>query len=110
MLFSRAGTLVAGQYQYQVTATDFATYTTYKWDAYAYDGALYSGTQTVLANAVASSEQTIVYAQGPVVTITSPADGSTQVSSAVNVVWTATGQVKWEVRLPIKAVVIRSPP
>lgn len=97
VLQTRTATLVSGFYQYQVIAADFASYATYRWDAYSYDGHFYSGQTTTEANASRSPEQAIVYAQGPGTVITSPSDGGTITSRTFAVTWTATGQAKRQV-------------
>jgi hypothetical protein len=99
VLYTRVGSYNAGSgyYEYQITSTDFATYTTYKWDTYSYDGYFYSGQTTTEANATKSAEQTIVYSQGPGTIILSPTDGSNIASRTVDITWTATGQVKRQI-------------
>lgn len=92
----------ANRWEYQTTSADLATFATYKWDAYSYDGTLYSGEQTVEANAVASAEATFVYAQGPVVSVTSPANNSTVTTVAPTIQWSVTSggpQAKYRVRI-----------
>lgn len=86
-----------GWWEYQTTGTDLATYATYKWDAYSYDGTLYSGTASIVANATKSSEATFVYAEGPSVDVTSPLDGSIVTTSSINVTWNTTNQVRYRV-------------
>lgn len=48
VLFTRTMTRVGttSTYQYQTTSTDLAGFATYRWDAYSYDGFLYSGDVT----------------------------------------------------------------
>lgn len=91
VLFTRAMAYNATTkwWEYQTTATDLATYATYKWDAYSYDGTLYSGAKTSAATATKSTEATFVYAQGPVVNVTSPLDGATVATSSFTVTWDA---------------------
>lgn len=76
------------RFEYQTTSADLASYATYKWDAYSYDGALYSGGTTAEASASTSAEATFVYAAGPAVTITGPA--ATVSTITPEVTWTAT--------------------
>lgn len=99
VLFTRTMTLVGSTWQYQTNGTDLASFATYKWDAYSGDGTLWSGEQTVEANAVKSSEATFVYAQGPVITITSPAEAAVVTTSNLPVTWTVTDQQQYRVRL-----------
>lgn len=86
-----------GWWEYQTTSTDLAGYATYKWDAYSYDGTLYSGEKTSSTDANKSAEATFVYALGPSVNVTSPADGSTVTTSSINVTWTTANQAKYRV-------------
>lgn len=72
-----------GKFQYQTTSADLAAYGTYKWDAYSFDGVLYSGGVTAEASASKSAEATFVYAAGPAVTITGPAATVSTISPAV---------------------------
>jgi hypothetical protein len=101
VLYTRSMTYSTGnaRWEYQTTATDLASYATYKWDARSYDGTLYSGGVTSVGSAVYSSEGTFVYAQGPTVTMSSPTDGSTVTTSALTVTWTTTNQVQYRVRI-----------
>ena len=73
-------------YKYQTTSSDLASYGTYKWDAYSYDGHMYSGETTTEANAAKSSEAVFVYAQGPTVNLTAPVNGGT-FAGDVNLDW-----------------------
>jgi hypothetical protein len=88
-----------GKWEYQTLAADLATFATYRWDAYSYDGTLYSGEQTVEGSAVKSSEAIFIYAQGPVVSITSPTEGATITTAGLTVTWTVSGgtQAKYRV-------------
>jgi hypothetical protein len=96
VLFTRTMTdLGSGNYSYQTTSTDLATFATYKWDAYSFDGSLYSGAQTLEANATKSTEAAFIYADGPVVTITSPS--TTVATASPTVTWTVTDQQKYQV-------------
>jgi hypothetical protein len=88
-----------GWWEYQTDASDLATFATYKWDAYSYDGTLYSGEATSSGAATKSSEATFVFAEGPTVTVTAPADGATITTSNLLVTWTTTDQVKYRVLL-----------
>lgn len=98
VLFTRDATYnsTTGLWEYQTDGTDLATFDTYRWDAYGYDGTLYSGNQTVEASAVTSDEEQFTYADGPDVTITSPTDASTVTSSTPTVTWTATDQNRYQ--------------
>lgn len=99
VLFTRAMTYnpSTSWWEYQTTGTDLASYAAYKWDAYSYDGTLYSGEKTSSATATKSAEASFVYAEGPTVDVTSPADGSIVSTSSINVTWVTTGQVKYRV-------------
>ena len=76
---------------------DLATFATYKWDAYSYDGTLYSGDQTVEASATKSSEATFIYAEGPTVSVTAPTDNQVITTANLAVTWTTTDQQKYRV-------------
>lgn len=79
VLFTRTMTYngTSGRWEYQTTGTDLATFQGYRWDAYSYDGTLYSGEAGSSGAAVKSAEVTFLYADGPSVTIDSPTDGAT---------------------------------
>lgn len=90
-----------GKFKYQTTAADLAAYGTFKWDAYSFDGTLYSGGTTVEASATKSSEATFVYAAGPAVTITGPSSPVSTVVPTLTWSTTFTGggtQVSYRVR------------
>jgi hypothetical protein len=97
VLFTRSATLntTTGFWEYQTTGTDLATFADYRWDAYGYDGTLYTGNKTVEANATKSDEEQFTYANGPTVSITSPADAATVTSSTPTVTWTASAQNRY---------------
>lgn len=97
VLQTRTMTLVGSEFQYQTVSGDLAAPATFKWDAYSYDGSLYSGAETVEANATKSAEATFIYGSGPVVTITAPTTTVTVANPLVT--WTASGQVKYQVKL-----------
>ena len=101
VLFTRSMTYSTGnaRWEYQTDGTDLASYATYKWDASAYDGTLYSGGVTSSGSRTWSSEATFQYAQGPTVTMVAPTDGSTVTGSSVAVSWTTTNQAKYRVYL-----------
>jgi hypothetical protein len=84
-------------YEYQTVSGDLASHATYRWDAYAFDGSLYSGEQTVEASSSKSAEAVFIYADGPTVTITAPTTEFTSASPTVT--WTTTGQVQRRVWL-----------
>ena len=63
-----------GWYEYQTIAADLPDWGTFRWDARASDGTLWSGTQTAEANAQHSSEAVFIYAAVPNVALTSPLD------------------------------------
>lgn len=89
----------AGWWEYQTDASDLATFATYKWDAYSYDGTLYSGEKTSSGAAIKSAEATFIFAEGPSVTVTAPIDGGTITTSNLLVTWTTTDQQKYRVVL-----------
>lgn len=101
VLFTRTMTYNSGtgRWEYQTDGTDLATYATYRWDAYAGDGTLWSGEQTVEASSTKSSEASFVYALGPTVTIDNLSNGDTITTASQLVDWTTTGQVKYRVYL-----------
>lgn len=85
VLFTRAATFVSGTtWQYQTTATDLAAYATYRWDAIGTDG--------VLTTAY-SAERSFVYAEGPVVTFTSPDPGTVVTAPVMSFSYTVSDQV-----------------
>lgn len=88
---------LTNKWEFQTTATEFDAYGTYSWKATGYDGTLYSGESTSLGSATWSSSATIVYADVPAVTITSPVDLATITTSSLSVAWTGSGQVKYQV-------------
>lgn len=101
VLYTRTMTYNSGNglWEYQTTGTDLASYATFRWDASAYDGTLYSGGTTVSGSRTWSSEASFVYALGPTVTMVSPTDGSTVTTSALSISWTTTNQAQYRVRL-----------
>lgn len=97
VLFTRDATYnsTSGYWEYQTDGTDLASFDDYRWDAYGYDGTLYTGNKTVEANATTSDEEQFTYADGPDVTIDSPTDASTVDSSTPTVSWTASAQNRY---------------
>jgi hypothetical protein len=95
--YTRDATLntTSGLWEYQTTSTDLPVFDDYTWDAYGFDGTLYSGAVTVEANAVKSPQGTFSYANGPTATITSPTDGGTITSSTPTVTWTSSSQNRY---------------
>ena len=77
-----------GKHEYQTTSTDLASFATYRHLWYAYDGTLYSGGATSAASASRSGTASVVYAQGPTVTITAPS--SPVGTTTPTVTWTNT--------------------
>ena len=91
-------------WEYQTTSADLASYGTYRWDAYAGDGTLWSGEQTSEANAVKSAEAIFVYSAGPQITITSPTNGGTVTTHTPTYQWSVAfsggaTQVSYRVRV-----------
>jgi hypothetical protein len=93
VLFTRTGAYNAstGKFEYQTTSTDIPTFGTWKWDAYAFDGTVYSGGTTVEASAAKSAERTFTYANGPQVTIVAPTDGGTIDTGTPFIDWDVSG-------------------
>lgn len=95
VLQTRTMTLPVGNtqtFEYQTTSTDLPSHASYRWDAYAYDGTLYSGTQTAEANALAGPEAKFQYAAVPAVAITSPTANQVVTSVAPTIQWTSSDQ------------------
>ncbi len=88
-----------GRFEYQTDSDDLATFATYRWDAYSYDGTLYSGETATEGNATKSSEAIFIFAEGPTVTIDSPTEGATIDTAGFTVEWTTSDQVKYRVLL-----------
>ncbi len=100
VLQTRDMTLNGSVWEYQtLDPTDLPSFATYRWDAYSYDGTLYSGEQTVEGNAVKSSEATFIFADGPPLAIDTPSDLATIATSSLLVEWTTTDQQKYQVWL-----------
>jgi hypothetical protein len=101
VLFTRTATFnpATGLFEYQTTSTDLATFADYRFDAFSYDGTLYSGARTSEASAVKSAEEPFTYANGPTVSITSPAPGAVIDSSTPTISWTASAQNRYRVRV-----------
>lgn len=99
VLFTRTGVRVGTttKYRYQVVAADFASFATYRWDSYSFDGFLYSGATTVEANASKPNDKTVVYADGPTVTITSPTNGQVFAGRTIPMAWTTTNQTQRQI-------------
>lgn len=88
---------VRGVWFFPLTAAQLTEFGTYVFTATGFDGDLYSGEQTTLAAAVFSGTATFVYAAGPTVTVTAPADESTVVGAELAVEWTPSAQASWRV-------------
>lgn len=89
-----------GRYQYQVVAADFTGgFADYLWDAYAFDGVVYSGGVTSAGSAQTSADRRVTYASGPVVTITAPADNATITTNTPTLTWTCPTQSKRQVQV-----------
>ena len=88
-----------GKWEFQTTSSELATFATYRWDAYSYDGTLYSGAVTDVGDAVKSSESIFVFAEGPTVTITAPTENEVITTANLSVTWTTTDQQKYRVYL-----------
>lgn len=88
-----------GKWEYQTTSSELASYATYKWDAYSYDGTLYSGEQTVEGSAAKSGEATFIFAEGPQVVVTTPLDQDTITTADLAIEWTVSDQQKYRIYL-----------
>lgn len=90
-------------WEYQITSTDFATFDTYRLDAYSGDGTLWSGEVAwgSEASAVKSAELVIVYAEGPAVTMDEPDDLDTITTSSLTVQWTVSSQAKYQIKVAL---------
>lgn len=80
-------------YTYQTTTADLTSWGTFRWDAYASDGHLFSGAVTSESSATKSSEAVFVYADAPRVVLTSPEESSVHAGS-VEVAWQPIGNQK----------------
>ncbi len=90
VLFTRAASFVSGTtWQYQTTATDIATFATYRWDAIGTDG--------VLTTAY-SAERTFVYAEGPVIAVTTPTSGQIVTGTTMSFAYTVANQQSRQTR------------
>lgn len=96
------------RYEYQCVAGDFAAFATYGWDCYGFDGHVWSGGATVEANAGYSASRQFVYAQGPLVAISSPTDGATVTTNTPTIVWTCPTQVKRTIAVVREGVTIHT--
>lgn len=78
-----------GVYEFQTTSTQIPAYDNYTWSAISYDGSLYSGEATSSGSAARSAEAAFVYAQGPVVNLTTPSSGQVFTTAMPRVIWDA---------------------
>jgi hypothetical protein len=94
-------TYSSGKWRLTPNADDdeIVTYQEYRWDAFAYDGFVYSGRALSAAAAQKSVERSFVYALGPSVSITTPADDAVLTTSRLEVAWVAATQTKYRVVL-----------
>jgi hypothetical protein len=94
-------TYSSNKWRYTPNADDdeLVAYQEYRWDAFGYDGYVYSGRALTAAAAQKSTEHSLIYALGPSVTITTPADASVLTTSRLEVAWTAATQTKYRVTL-----------
>jgi hypothetical protein len=93
LISTRVMTLKSGTtdtWEYQTTASDLASFGSFRWRAYAGDGTIWSGEQTSEASATRSAEATFVYANGPQIAHVSPADGATVTTGTPLYDWTVT--------------------
>lgn len=89
----------SGLWEYQTTAVQITAVGTYSWKATGYDGTIYSGEAAALGSATWSSSATFIYATGPTVTVTTPADLATIATASLTVGWSVSGgtQAKYQV-------------
>lgn len=80
------------EWELQTTATHLPAYDGYTFQAYGYDGTLYSGAVTVEADADKSDVAYFSYLAGPTVAIDSPTDDGTFGTATPTVTWTASTQ------------------
>lgn len=85
----------SGLWEVQTDAEDLPDFGDVEWNAYGYDGTLYSGAVTSEASAVKSPTAYFTFADGPTAEITSPTDGGTITSSTPTVTWTSTDQNRY---------------
>lgn len=81
----------SGYWEYQTIGADCTAYGVYSWKCVGYDGTVYSGEETALADATWSASNTFDYETGPTLTIDSPADLATITAATTTVTWTMTG-------------------
>ena len=89
-----------GKWEFQTTITEISAYGVYNWKATGYDGTLYSGEVAALGSAVWSTSATFDYEAGPVLAVSSPADGATVATASLTVSWSVSSggpQVKYQV-------------
>lgn len=110
VLFTRTATRNAGngRFEYQTTSTDLTGFATYAWDAYSFDGTVYSGGTTVEASASKSGQRTFAYVSGPQTAITSPTDGGTVPTAVPTITWTVTQQTSRTVTVTRLGVLVHT--
>lgn len=86
-------------WRYQLTSGDLPSTDTYRLRAYSYDGTVYSGGRLSSSNAIRSDDVVLVYASGPVVTHTSPANLATVETNTPVYDWDATDQQRFRVQV-----------
>jgi hypothetical protein len=90
---------VTQTFTYTTTSTDLPTVGTYRWDAYAHDGTVYSSGSAILGSAAISTEAIFEYSSGPSITITSPTASQVIATNTPTYNWTVTGQVRKRIRV-----------
>lgn len=88
----RAGT--TDTWDLQTTATHLPAVSDYQWWTYSGDGTIWSGKQTLEANAALSAVGSFTYALGPTVTVTSPVDASVIATDTPHFEWTTPGSTQ----------------
>jgi len=88
-----------GVWSYQITVTDWPVADTYRVDAYAYDGSVYSNGATTLNESAMSDESIYIYTAGPTVGIGSPSQSETVNSAMPLFDWSFTNQVRFRLRI-----------
>lgn len=87
-------------FAYQTTATDLPSFGDYRFDAWSYDGYLYSGGNDVQGANMLSDEVTFTYRSGPVVQNIFPAEGGVIGTDEPRYDWNVPGtQIRYRVRV-----------
>jgi hypothetical protein len=90
---------VTQRFRYQTTSTDLATTGVYRWDAYAFDGTVYSSGNLTLGASAISTESEFTYSVGPAITHVAPALDGTVNTDTPLYDWTTASQERFRVRI-----------